>query len=915
MAELGWDVLLIGSTSEDAPRRFRLGRANVLLVPTPLEWAARARRTPGFVWRYPLGYGDRDRTASQSARAAFRVLDLAASEDGRTPAALIRYVTSRALRVIHRIRASQFRAASRYAARPRQHVLPWRPGRSSWALDDPLLLDLELAFAPVVATFRPDIIHAHDYRSIGIAVRSARRLSGAGTRPVVVYDAHEFLPGVDLLDRRSRRGLVRNEAQHIGGADSVITVSDAIADRLVEEHGLAARPAVVLNVPAARWLTPSSDVRADCGLDPWVPLLVYCGVSAPRRGLDIMVTSLSELPGVHVCLVTKENDYTASLEQSATALGVRDRLHLLPYVEPDAVSPYLRTADLGVSPLWRNLNHDLTLPTKLFEFAQARLPIVTSDVTASAGLVSQYGIGTVFRAEDQDEYVRAVRDALEAQEQLRAAYTEVLLENWSWEKQAHVIDEVYRKALGRGPDPMVEEALDVERRLGEGDVVPDADVMQAASVLLDQADQHLADGDRRSTARDAAVATRILFHRALHFDGVRSPLAEAGADFLGPWSTHAVARRLQSPEHTGRVNRRSPSRHVAVLSFSNMSYVPPVEQALSDAGVRITRVDVASIPGMPQSPEQLIRIRLGEPVAATFVEGLLAAIGDADTLWVDWCQRAAVVVSALPAVPWRVIVRLHAFEAFTVFPHLVDWSAIDDLVFVGPHFQELTTSHVPGIAAAGTDVHLIPSGVDCRFLRRPKSDDARLTLAVVGWAAPAKDVTWAVDLLATLRARDLRYRLMLVGHEPDAAGPAGVQSYRTRVLERIARDDVRDAVSLHPFTDNVATLLSEVGVIVSSSVRESQHLALIEGAASGAVPVVRDWPLLAAYDGPRQLFPPDWVVPDVQGAAERVLRWTQAPEAFSEMSELVADETAERYDREVFAARILTLVRGPAADS
>jgi glycosyltransferase involved in cell wall biosynthesis len=274
-----------------------------------------------------------------------------------------------------------------------------------------------------------------------------------------------------------------------------------------------------------------------------------------------------------------------------------------------------------------------------------------------------------------------------------------------------------------------------------------------------------------------------------------------------------------------------------------------------------------------------------------------------------------VVVSALPEVPWRVIVRLHAFEAFTVFPHLVDWSAIDDLVFVGPHFQELTTSNVPGIAAAPTSVHLIPSGVDCRSLRRPKSDDARHTLAVVGWAAPAKDVTWAIDLLATLRARDPRYRLMLVGHEPDAAGPAGVQRYRTRVLERIARDDVRDAVSLHPFTDNVATLLSEVGVIVSSSVRESQHLALIEGAASGALPVVRDWPLLAAYDGPRQLFPHDWVVSDVQGAAERVLRWTQAPEAFSEMSEVVADETAARFDRDVFAARILDLVRGPAADS
>ncbi len=71
-------------------------------------------------------------------------------------------------------------------------------------------------------------------------------------------------------------------------------------------------------------------------------------------------------------------------------------------------------------------------------------------------------------------------------------------------------------------------------------------------------------------------------------------------------------------------------------------------------------------------------------------------------------------------------------------------------------------------------------------------------------------------------------------------------------------------------TDDVAAELRHIGVILSSSTRESFHVALAEGVASGALPVVRDWPLLSAYGGPHGLWPDDWIVATPEDAARRV---------------------------------------------
>jgi hypothetical protein len=98
-------------------------------------------------------------------------------------------------------------------------------------------------------------------------------------------------------------------------------------------------------------------------------------------------------------------------------------------------------------------------------------------------------------------------------------------------------------------------------------------------------------------------------------------------------------------------------------------------------------------------------------------------------------------------------------------------------------------------------------------------------------------------------------------------------------------------------TEDVPGALKEIGVILSTSVRESFHCALVEGAASMAVPVVRDWPFFAGRPhGPRTLFPAEWVVDTPEQAAKRVLAVTATEEVWQDEGAAAAAHAISTWD-------------------
>ncbi|MCM1968521.1 glycosyltransferase [Streptomyces sp. G1] len=482
-AEAGWDVVLLGRAKGKKAETWRIGDAEVRLIPVPGPMARRRHEYRRAVLRSPLAYRPGPLAAYRQQRikawrADLNIRLILAQQEGSALTRLRLLVPRLTARMLYswvklrhrRTLALEKRRKDMDSALDRFTTAFWKKtmGDRSWRRLDPHLWDFELAYGKVVDELKPDLIHANDFRMLGVGARAKLRAQARGRSVKLVWDAHEFLPGIKPWSPHPRWHVAQcaHEREYARHADAVTTVSETLAGMLQERHGLNAKPTVVLNapdgeVPPLQAPEPVPDLRELCGIGADVPLSVYSGSAAPQRGLDIMVESLPLMPDVHVAFVVLNTDspYMRTLRARAEELGVAERLHILPYVPHYQVVRFLSAADVGVIPLHHWPNHEIALITKFFEYSHARLPLVVSDVKTMGAMVEKTGQGEVFRAEDLEDYVRAVKSVLGDAERYRGVYdTPGLLDGWTWEAQADVLDTVYtgllpgsgaRRATGR----------------------------------------------------------------------------------------------------------------------------------------------------------------------------------------------------------------------------------------------------------------------------------------------------------------------------------------------------------------------------------------------------------------------------------------------------------------------------------
>lgn len=270
---------------------------------------------------------------------------------------------------------------------------------------------------------------ASDLYTLPALAAAARRHRGR-----LVYDSRELYTALDTAHRRPYVGAVWGavERRFVHRADAVLTVGDAIADRLRDRYGID-RPVVLYNAPETTSdVPPDRDaLRRELALpDDGRLVVLYQGLFREGRGLPALVEATRRVEGVRLVLIG-EGVLADDVRQWGQGLG--DRLVVHPFVPPDRLAALTPGADLGaclIEPLTESLR--LSLPNKLFEYLAAGVPVLASPLPEIQRVVD-LGVGVLADPADPAAVAGALRRALAPERRARwAAAAPSALAPYTW---------------------------------------------------------------------------------------------------------------------------------------------------------------------------------------------------------------------------------------------------------------------------------------------------------------------------------------------------------------------------------------------------------------------------------------------------------------------------------------------------
>ncbi len=253
----------------------------------------------------------------------------------------------------------------------------------------------------------------------------------------LVYDSHELFTEVPELIERPR---IRNiwlsiEKMILPKLKYMTTVNHSIALVFKEKYGIL--PTVVRNVPYA--YTFQKCTRKELGLpeDKFIIIIQGSGLNI-GRGVEEVILALRKLENL-VLLIVGSGDVIQKAKDLTRENKLEKQVIFIPRIPYQEMMKYTEVSDLGLSldkPL--GMNYMYSLPNKIFDYLQANIPILCTDLKEVSRIVKTYECGTVLEQLNEETLVSELKN-LSGNYPLIKKYKEnaqsgAKIENWENEK-------------------------------------------------------------------------------------------------------------------------------------------------------------------------------------------------------------------------------------------------------------------------------------------------------------------------------------------------------------------------------------------------------------------------------------------------------------------------------------------------
>ncbi|HRS02348.1 MAG TPA: glycosyltransferase [Bacteroidota bacterium] len=237
--------------------------------------------------------------------------------------------------------------------------------------------------------FSASIYFASDLYALALANKLAPK------NAVVIYDSREVFSALGPMHNDSfKQNIISRIEKHlIRRVDKFIASGDLDREFLIKHFNTNKPFYVIKNFPFYTSPIESNLLREKFQIDKSKKILLYQGVLLEGRGIMPMLNLAKSRDDIAICLIG-DGKFRNEIEIYIKSNNICSKVFLTGNIEYSKLHSWTCSADIGmalIEPI--SYSYELALPNKLFEYLQAGLPVIATDLPAMKDVIDTYHCG------------------------------------------------------------------------------------------------------------------------------------------------------------------------------------------------------------------------------------------------------------------------------------------------------------------------------------------------------------------------------------------------------------------------------------------------------------------------------------------------------------------------------------------
>lgn len=232
----------------------------------------------------------------------------------------------------------------------------------------------------------------------------------------LIYDSHEIFCEVPELQKTPMKKRIweRLERKIVPKLKYCITVNESIAKYFKEKYGT--NFISVRNIPTA----PENfklKTKAELKIPTDKKIIIFQGAGINiERGAEELVQAMQLVENAHL-LIIGSGDVFPHLEEIVPQLKLEQKITLIYKLPKAELLHYTFNSDLGISiDKDTNLNYRFSLPNKIFDYIQAQIPVLASELPEIKNIITRYNIGNFIENHEPKHIAKKINEMLSSSE-------------------------------------------------------------------------------------------------------------------------------------------------------------------------------------------------------------------------------------------------------------------------------------------------------------------------------------------------------------------------------------------------------------------------------------------------------------------------------------------------------------------